>query len=203
LLPCTNAGKNYKFIFKNILQYYPSILLQQQFHLVEKEHNLLKLCLYKYWNEYLWKILFLFFLSTRPAPKIMLPILLCCPWCQRRWWQYSSRSRTFPAIFHYVLLLCDKWQYRGSLTKWRLTWKCGWSKCVTLNSSTWKKWHPLTFINASWMFTETECEHSVFHPCETHGWCVSAVGQWQYITWCRFFISMAWGSCSSLAEMHR
>lgn len=108
MLPCTNAGKNYKFIFKNILQYYPSILLQQQFHLVEKEHNLLKLCLYKYWNEYLWKILFLFFLSTRPAPKIMLPILLCCPWCQRRWWQYSSRSRTFPAIFHYVLLLCDR-----------------------------------------------------------------------------------------------
>ena len=34
-----------------------------------------------------------------------------------------------------ILLPCDRWQQRGSLTKW----KRGWSKGVSLNSSTWKK----------------------------------------------------------------
>jgi len=39
------------------------------------------------------------------------------------WW-YSSRGRTFPPIFWYILLPCDRWQQRGYLTKWYLTWKC-------------------------------------------------------------------------------
>ena len=30
-----------------------------------------------------------------------------------RW--YGSRGCTFPPIFHYMLLLCDRWQQRGSL----------------------------------------------------------------------------------------
>jgi len=49
------------------------------------------------------------------------------------------------------------WQMaaEGSLTKWCLTWKCGSSKGVSLNSSMWKKWHPLTFTDTCWMFMET------------------------------------------------
>jgi len=39
------------------------------------------------------------------------------------WW-YDSRGQTSSPIFHCMLLLCDRWQQRGSLTQWCLTWKC-------------------------------------------------------------------------------
>jgi len=59
------------------------------------------------------------------------------------------------------MLSCDRWLQRGSLTKWNLTWKCGWSKRVSLNSSIQNLWHPLTFVYACWMFLEIKhCEHS-------------------------------------------
>ena len=32
-----------------------------------------------------------------------------------RFWWYSSRGWTFPPIFHYMLLLCDRWQRRGAV----------------------------------------------------------------------------------------
>ena len=71
----------------------------------------------------------------------------------RCWW-YGSRVWIFPPIFPHILLPCDRWEQRGSLTKWRLTWKCIWSKGVELNSSIWKKWHPLAFTDACWTFIE-------------------------------------------------
>jgi len=71
------------------------------------------------------------------------------------WW-YGSRDWTLPPIFHSILLLCDRWQQRGSLTKWRLTWKWVWSKDVSLNSSVQKKMHPLTSIDTCWTFMETK-----------------------------------------------
>jgi len=45
------------------------------------------------------------------------------------WW-YGSRGWTFPPIFPYILLPCDRWHQRGNLTKRRLIWKCVWSKGV-------------------------------------------------------------------------
>lgn len=54
------------------------------------------------------------------------------------WW-YDSRGWAFPPISHCGLLLCDRWQQRDSLPEWCLTWKCGWSKGMELNSSTQKK----------------------------------------------------------------
>ena len=74
--------------------------------------------------------------------------------------------------FHYMLLLCDGWQQGGSVIKWCLEWKCGWSKDVSLNSSMWKTWHPLTFINTcrtsvetkQWMWAQWGSE-----------WCLSAM----------------------------
>ena len=60
------------------------------------------------------------------------------------WWY--SRSWTFPPTSHYILLPCDRWQQWGSLTQWRLMWKRAWSKGVSVNSSMWKKWHPLTSV---------------------------------------------------------
>ena len=38
---------------------------------------------------------------------------------------YGSRCWTFTPIFGYRLLLHKRWQQRGSLTEWHLTWKCG------------------------------------------------------------------------------
>ena len=57
------------------------------------------------------------------------------------WW-YNSRSWTFPPIFHSILSSCDRWQQRGSLTEWHLTWKCVRSRGVLLNSSVQKKVAP-------------------------------------------------------------
>jgi len=83
-----------------------------------------------------------------------------------KWW-YGSRGWTFPPVFCHVLLPCDRWQQRGSLTQWCLSWKCIWCKSVKPNSSMQKKWHPLTFVSACWMFMETKQWVWV--------WCVSAV----------------------------
>ena len=68
----------------------------------------------------------------------------------RCWW-YGCRGWTFPPVFCYVLLPCDIWQQRGSLIEWHLTWKCIWSKGVSLNFCMLKKWHPhrLTFIDGA------------------------------------------------------
>ena len=76
---------------------------------------------------------------------------------QKQGWWYGSRGWAFPTILHYMLLPCDRWQQRGSLTKWRQSWKCVWSKGVSMNSSMWKKmaptdihWHLLNvYVNVS------------------------------------------------------
>ena len=82
-----------------------------------------------------------------------------------RYWWYGRRDWTFPPIFHYILLPCDKWQQRDSLTEWRVIWKCKWSKGVSLNSSMQKKWHHWTFMETKqWMWVHWGC-----------GWCISAM----------------------------
>jgi len=82
------------------------------------------------------------------------------------WWD-DSRGRASPPTSPCMLLLCDRWQQRGSLTEWCLMWKCGWSKSVEL-----KKWHPLTFFNACWMFAETK---QWMWTQWGGGWCILAV----------------------------
>ena len=79
----------------------------------------------------------------------------------RLWW-WGSWGWTFLPIFHYMLLLCDRWQQKRNLTIWCLMRKCRWNKDVSMNSSTWNKWHPLTFIHICWMIWRSNCgyEHS-------------------------------------------
>lgn len=72
------------------------------------------------------------------APKVMPSISFC-------WW-YGSRGRTFLPTSHQVLWLWDRWQQRGTVTKWSLTWERGWSKAVTEFLYT-ERWQLLTFIN--------------------------------------------------------
>jgi len=94
----------------------------------------------------------------------------------RCWW-YGSRGWTFPATSHSVLLLCDRWQERGSLTKWRLTRKHVWSEGVSLISSMQEKLHTLTFINACLTYTETK---EWMWAQWGSDWCVSAIWQQQH-----------------------
>ena len=89
------------------------------------------------------------------------------------WW-YESRSWTFPPVFRYMLLSCGRWQQGGSLTEWRLTCKCTWSKGVSLSSSMWKKMtpteHSLMFDEHCWK-PNSRCEHS-------ESWTVHECGMW-------------------------
>jgi len=91
---------------------------------------------------------------------------------------YISRGWTFPPICCYMLLPCDRWQQRDRLIEYHLTWKCGWSKGVSLNSSTRKKWHPVTFIDAFWIFMETK-------ECMRAQWVVGGVFQQWWQQWKR------------------
>ena len=93
--------------------------------------------------------------TARAAPKIIILMMLTHSIRGGCWW-YGSRGWTFLPISHSILLPCDRWQQRRSLTEWHLTWKCVRSKCVELNSLMRKKWCTLTFINTCWTFLETK-----------------------------------------------
>ena len=117
-----------------------------------------------------------------------------------RCWRYSSRGWTFSPIFCYMFLPCDRWQQRGSLKQWCLTWKCMWSKDVELNSSMQEKWPPVTFISACWAFMEPK----QWMWAHWDRWCFSAVvtevvGQ---LCWCRLLSAWLAGSCSVVVKMH-
>ena len=86
--------------------------------------------------------------------------------------QSGSRGWTFSAIFQHILLPCNRWQQRDSLTQWHLTWTCVGNKGVSLNSFMSKNWHPLTFVDACWMLMETK---QWMWPQWGGGCCVSAV----------------------------
>ena len=91
---------------------------------------------------------------------------------------------------------------RGAVWKWQLILKCIWSKGASPNSSMWKKWHPLTFTDACWMFMETK-QWMWAQWCS--GWDISAmvtvtVG---HLCWCRFLQVQHAGSFPLLVKMHR
>jgi len=102
--------------------------------------------------------------------------------------QYGSRSRISSLIFRYILVLCHRWQQRGSLTEWCLTWKCVWSKGVELNSSTWNKLHCLTLNDwiqhaECWWRSNSACDSTVkVGHCGQHfpssNAIIAAVKQW-------------------------
>ena len=76
------------------------------------------------------------------------------------WW-YGSRGWTFPPIFHYMLLPCDRWQQRGSLTIWRLIQKFIWSKRVWLYCSMREDgsyWYSSVFTEHLWR-PNSRCSH--------------------------------------------
>ena len=96
------------------------------------------------------------------------------------WW-YGRRDWAFLPIFHYILVLRDRWQQRGSLTTWCLTWKCIWSKSMSLNSS--KK---IALINIHWFWTLWRSSSG-----HEHRWLMCFNKWWQWHErWAMFLTSM-------------
>ena len=91
------------------------------------------------------------------------------------WWRYGSRSWTFPPTSRYILLPCDRWQQSGRLTKWRLTWKRGWSKSVSLNSSMQKK---TASINIHWRVLDVGGDQTA-DVSTVRRWVVPFSNKWQ------------------------
>ena len=110
------------------------------------------------------------------------------------WW-YGSRGWTFPAIFCYILLSCDRWQQRGTLTERYLTWKHVWSKSVELNSSIQKKLAP---IDIHCCLLNIFGDHAVDVSTMRQWWCLSAVVTVTvgYLCWCRLLWVQHAGSFS-------
>jgi len=133
--------------------------------------------------------------TMRAVPKEISLISFYLPRC---WW-YISRSCTFPPMPHYVLLFYNRWQQRGSLTKWRLTWKYIWSNGVQMHFSMRKKCYPVAFIDVCWMFMVTQ----QWIPAHFDGgWCMSAVVivTVGHLCWCRFWRLWQAGFCSLQAK---
>jgi len=83
------------------------------------------------------------------------------PWRQRR--MLAVEVEPSASI---LLLPCNRWQQRGSLTKWRLTWKCYEAKlCHWIPP--WRKngthWHSSMPAECLWRST-SGCEHSEALP---------------------------------------
>jgi len=78
------------------------------------------------------------------------------------WW-YSSEGWPFLPIFHYILLLCDRWQQRGILTIWHGSVDeakvCHWIPSCGKNVT----WLHLTFAE-HWWRPNSGCKH-----CEVVG----------------------------------
>lgn len=55
-----------------------------------------------------------------------------------------------PSQCYYIWLPSDKWEQRGSVTEWRMTWKCmGGVEDVEFNFTLREKLHPLAFTDDS------------------------------------------------------
>ena len=105
----------------------------------------------------------------------------------------------FSPVFHYILLPCDRWQQRGSLTEWRLTWECLWSKgWIPPCGENGTRWLSSTIAECLWRPMGV----SVVEPCVMHfGSSDSNVKDKPCSGWpCRSLWVWHAGCCSSLEQ---
>jgi len=91
----------------------------------------------------------------------------------------GSQDWIFPPVFCYILLLCDRWQQRGSLLKCHLTWECKWSKGWNWISTCRKNctyWDSSTLAECLWR------SNSGFGHSKAEGGAFQWWQQWQWIT---------------------
>lgn len=113
------------------------------------------------------------------------------PWCQS-WW-YGNKGWIFPTIFHSILLLWDRWQQRGSLTKQCPTWKCVWNKGMDTQFLHVRKMVPIA-IHGHLL--------NIYGDQTVGGeWCISAVMTAGHLCWSRFLQVQHAGSCLLLVKM--
>jgi len=123
-----------------------------------------------------------FFFNTewtkRAALKVIPPVLLSKLTTSET--DSGGMAAEVSANFCDILLLGNRWQQRGCVTKWRLTWKCVWSKDVEINSSippcrkNYTHWPSLMLAEHLWR-PSSGCQHH-------DGWCISAVAV-ATVTW--------------------
>ena len=114
--------------------------------------------------------LFFFFATTAKRLLIgntfIMMVIMLAPDIRGRCWWYGSRGWAFPP-FQYIMLLCDKWQQRGSLT-----WKHRWSKGVywtTLYGRNSTPWHSSMLAECFWI-PNSGCEHCEVMSCALQHW---------------------------------
>jgi len=121
-----------------------------------------------------YQVIFIYQVYYKGCTESIAPCFIMLMYNSRSecWW-HGSRSRTFAPIIHYILLRCDRWQQRGSLTQWHLTWKCVWSKEVSWISQCGRigiHWHSLTLAECLWK-PNSWCEHSEVVSGRFQQWC--------------------------------
>lgn len=119
-------------------------------------------------------LLWVCWLCVRAALKVTPDFITLAHDGRCRHWRYGSWGWTFPPIFHYILLLCDRWQIFISfllcnaiisLVQYLFAiqiWKCARSKGVSLSFSMKKScihWHLLMLAECLWR-PNSGCEHS-------------------------------------------
>ena len=124
------------------------------------------------------------------ALKVMPPILLCWPTMSEVDVDGIEAVWTFLPIFCCILLLCDRWQQKGSLTKWCLMWNCEWSKGVELNVYMQKKWHSVILAKRLWR-SNCGCQNSEQWVLYFSSLTVRAAVK-QSPPLVQFFMSVAW-----------
>lgn len=102
--------------------------------------------------------------------------------------------------FHYIAMLQEAAE--DSQTEWHLTWKCGWSESVSLNSTLWRKMAPSdkhsSALAEHFLRPNSECEHS-----ESVGGAFQQGKKQQcHLCWCRLIQVWCAGSHSSLVKIH-
>ena len=121
----------------------------------------------------------------------------------RCWW-YSSRGWTFPPVFHYISLPCDRWQQSGTLTQRHLTEVRRKHRCVNELLHAEKNgthWHSPAPAECQWR-PNSGCEHR-----EAAAVCLSSgdkdVKNKPRSGWpCRLLVVWHAGFCLSLVKMH-
>ena len=87
--------------------------------------------------------------------KVMPPILWCCPTISEV--DVGGMAVEVEPSYQYSIIFCCYVTDGSRGAAWQNgIWHGSAYKSVKLNSSMWKKWHPLTFTDACWTFMETK-----------------------------------------------
>jgi len=107
----------------------------------------------------------------------------------RCWW-YGSTGWSFPPVFCYILLPCNRWKQRSNLTKW----------CLTQKVSHWTPpWVKIAHTDIHQHLLNISADKIVDVNSVRQWVATVAVGD---LNWCRYLWTWHAGSCSLLSKKH-